>query len=202
MHHRMILRGKIIIISDASFGLQEKLFYNLIWNKWYSLGGNNRHRCMGQFKFQIPNQAPNSKPNSKIQNPQIHHSTTSPLHHSPPSPQTPKEFNVNSPGIYPVVEGENARISPPQMVIVYCIKNSMGGDQGEGRGGIHVTLYVVRFSFFISWNNSNSNSKIQIPNSKQIPKIKIQNPPILQSATSPHHHSTTPTVPAVQNVGC
>jgi hypothetical protein len=96
-------------------------------------------------KFQIPNKF-------QIQNPQIHHSTTSPLHHSPPSPQTPKEFNVNSPGIYPGVEGENARISPPQMVIVNCIKNSMGGDQGEGRGGIHVTLYLVRFSFFISWN--------------------------------------------------
>jgi hypothetical protein len=154
---------------------------------------------MGQFKFQIPStkHQTNSKfQNSKFKIPKIHHSTTSPLH------QTPKEFNVNSPGIYPVVEGENARISPPQMVIVNCIKNSMGGDQGEGRGGIHVTLYVVRFSFFISWNNSNSNSKIQIPNSKQIPKIKIQNPPILQSATSPHHHSTTPTVPAMENAGC
>ena len=48
MHHRMILRGKIIIISDASFGLQEKLFYNFIWNQWCSLGGNSR------FVLKIP----------------------------------------------------------------------------------------------------------------------------------------------------
>lgn len=31
--------------------------------------------------------------------------------------QTPKEFNVNSPGIYPGVHSETARITPTMMIV-------------------------------------------------------------------------------------